>query len=86
MTIHLPDRPSRYGFGPNLPFGRIDVEELANGAGFTVVRVIGDVTWAPLDGRDNPAWLTWPREIQAAAWVYEVRPVYDYPHWGAALA
>lgn len=86
MTIRLPDRPGRYAFGPNLPRSRIDVQEIDGGAGFTVTRVIDGVTWAPLDGRDNPAWLTWPREIEAAAWVYEVSPVFDYAHWGAVPA
>ncbi|WP_157270476.1 hypothetical protein [Azohydromonas aeria] len=86
MTIHLPDRPGRYGYGPDMPRGRIDVQQLAGGAGFTIVRVIDGETWFPLNERDNPTWLTWSNAIQAAAWVYTVKPVRDWPHWGAATA
>lgn len=81
MSINLPARPSRYGFGPDMPRGRIDVQQLANGAGFTLVRVIDGETWAPLNARENPAWLTWPTREAAAAWM-EAAPPEDHPHWG----
>jgi hypothetical protein len=55
------------------------------GGGFTVARVIHDVTWFPIDERDNPTWLTWDSAMKAAAWMYTVKPVQDWPHWGAAL-
>ncbi|WP_157272144.1 hypothetical protein [Azohydromonas aeria] len=38
MTIRLPDRPGRYGFGTNMPVGRINMQELVGGS-FTVTRV-----------------------------------------------
>ncbi|WP_157271356.1 hypothetical protein [Azohydromonas aeria] len=79
------DQPGRYGYGPNMPRGSIDVVRLTSG-GFTVARVIHGVMWFPLDERDNPKWLTWDSAIKAAAWVYTVKPVYDWPHWGTAPA
>jgi hypothetical protein len=85
MTICRPDQPGRYCYGPNMPRGHIDVQQLDGGAGFTVTRVIDGVTWFPIDERDNPTWLTWDSAMQAAAWVYAVKPMQDWPHWGAAL-
>jgi hypothetical protein len=84
MTIRLPDRPGRYAFGPDLPAGRINVQQLDGGVGFTLARVIGGVTWAPLDAQDNPAWLTWSTQDAATAWMEAAAPE-DHPHWGAAL-
>jgi hypothetical protein len=84
MTINLPPRPSRYGFGPDMPVGSITVQQIDDGSGnFTVARVVDGETWLPLDGRDNPAWLIWPSAMETAAWVHEAAPVEDYPHWGA---
>ncbi len=86
MSINLPDRPGRYGFGPDMPIGHLNVQQIHGSSDFTVTRVVNGVTWAPLNTRDNPAWLTWPNDIEAMAWVHKASPVEDWPHWGAALA
>lgn len=86
MSIKFSARPSRYGFGPHLSIGQIDVQELEDGTGFTVTRLINDEMWAPVSGPDNPVWLMWNTVTEAAAWVHLARPVKDYPHWGAVLS
>lgn len=83
MSIHLPDRPGRYGFGPNMPHGLISVQQIDSGAGFTLARVIDGVTWAPLTARENPAWLAWATRDEATAWL-EAAPPEAHEHWGAA--
>lgn len=83
MSIKRSAQLSRYGFGPGLPTGYIDVQELDDGVGFTVTRIIDGQTWIPLSGPESLRWLTWPCVLDAA-WVHLVRPVKDHLHWGAA--
>lgn len=90
-TYFRPDRPVRYGYGPELPVGTYTI--CATAQGFTVCRQIGAERWFPLSSRVDPHWMDWPSLVgcqgfaSGRAWgakneLHEFDCA-DWPHWGA---